>query len=165
MTPPRYITPTDLLSTPWTDPPPSTIHIISEIERIQGWLPELKEVRQKLGEEGKRWEPRIVWEPEPVSVVSIDTVRASGCGMCARLETRFHSSRGVEKDVMRAELAGQYDCVPSHLEAFATLVPKVDIFRRVSPASCPRAELPVISPIRAAVSRGSESCAASAHFA
>jgi hypothetical protein len=72
--------------------------------------------------------------------------------------TRLDSTRGVGKEVKRADLVGQYDCVPDHLEAFATLVPKVDIFRRVSPVFCPRAELlellVIILPIRAAMCRG-----------
>ncbi|WVQ65787.1 uncharacterized protein L199_003965 [Kwoniella botswanensis] len=64
LTKPILLTPFSLLDTPFGEPLPSTIHLISyPAPRIEGVLDEVRALKQQ-----KQWDPIIIWEPEEESL-------------------------------------------------------------------------------------------------
>ena len=67
LSPSLLLSPKDITSTPWTDPLPGAIHMISGFERLKDFASDLKTIRARYDE---NWEPKIVWEPHMVSQIT-----------------------------------------------------------------------------------------------
>ncbi|KAI9632042.1 Ribokinase-like protein [Dioszegia hungarica] len=71
LSPPRLLTPVDILETHWLDHPDdaaggiSAIHMISGTERLEGFERDMQRIRDQVG---TKWDPKIVWEPHQYDV-------------------------------------------------------------------------------------------------